>query len=57
LSEDEIASRRDPARAFERLDANDDGMISAEEFADARMGGRDGKHGGKHGGKGHRGNL
>ena len=36
-------ARRDPARMFERLDTNDDGMVSAEEFAEARMGDRGGK--------------
>ncbi len=44
---------RDPSRMFERLDANDDGMVSAEEFAEARMGDRGGKRGGPGGGKRH----
>lgn len=46
LSLEEMQGRRDPARIFDRLDADDDGQISEAEFAAAaeRMRERRGKH-------------
>ena len=48
LSFEELNARRDPAKMFAKLDTNEDGSLSAEEFEKAR------KHHGKGHGKDHK---
>ncbi len=49
ISADEIGHRRDSAKVFSRLDENDDGMISQEEFDSMKSKGERGRRGGKRG--------
>ena len=51
LSLEEMASRRDPAKMFKRLDTDGNGTLSAAEFDKMKEHGNKRRHGEKHHGK------